>query len=438
MSILKKKLLVSVEKIWTAHKAFLFFSISRQIGALIISIVLSNTDVGLSFIGNYEILLFVGITFTFFVSQGFFDSFNLLFKNANRKSAFTVYFISLLASIAIVGLLIGFEASIVGFLISTSKVEFFFLFCIHLIFDFNTWLTPIFLWRKGFKRLLTYYSFIVNGLWILVVTLPAILKLNLQLIFIGLIGLSLLKHIFLIGLLLSYSCFSFDWTWGKDWLKKSIPFMGYALLGGLHLIADNWMVGHYFPGDKELFAIFRYGARELPLSIIIAAAFSAVTIPLLQKNTIASLKDYKKKSKQLLHVFFLFAIFSMIFAKKLFIAVYGSAFELSAHIFGVYLLVIISRLLIMKPFIMTQNLNHWLVPIALSELFINVVISYLLVPILGIIGIAWGTVIAYTYEKLFMIILLKLKSKWSLSQFLSIPTFTLYSIILTICFFLVF
>lgn len=214
--------------------------------------------------------------------------------------------------------------------------------------------------------------------------------------------------------------------------------MGYALLGGFHLITDNWLVGHYFPGNKELFAIFRYGARELPMSIIITSAFATAAIPMLQNNSNSSLTEFKKKSSHLIQFLFLLAIFSMVFTKHIFAFVYGSAFDLSAHIFGVYLLVIISRVLILKPFIMTHNLNHWLVPIAISELLVNVVVSYFLVPILGITGIAWGTVVAYSYEKIFMILLLRFKKKLPLSQYVSLPIFTFYAAVLIICYLVIF
>jgi O-antigen/teichoic acid export membrane protein len=438
VSFLKKILPVSGEKFWTAHKAFHFFAISRQLGTFIISIVLPNSDIGLSFIGNYEFLLFIGISFTLFLSQGFLDAFNLLYKDSNNRFPFSVYFFSLLIGFLIVSILIGFENSIVHFLTSSSKVEFYLLYSIHLFLDFNTWLTPIFLLRKGYKKMLTYYAIIVNSLWIILVTLPPIFNWNLQFIFIGLIILSILKQTFLVILLYKYATFSIDWISVKVWLKKSFPFMGYALLGGLHIIADNWMVGHYFPGDKEIFAIFRYGARELPLSIIIASAFATANVHILQENSVSGLIEFKKKTRQLSHVFFLFAIFSLLFAKQIFILIYGNAFELSAYIFGVYILVIISRLLVLKPLIMAYNLNHWLVPIAISELFVNVIVSYLLVPVLGIVGIAWGTVVAYSYEKIFMVIILQLKSKLSLGQYFSMPSFAFYTVVMIICYLLVF
>lgn len=437
MSFLKNKRLEFVEK-WTAHKAFHFFSISRQLGTLIISVVLSNTNVGLSFIGNYEILLFIGITFTLFVSQGFLDSFNLLFEDAKNGSIFSVYLISSIVSLILFGILIGLESPIVRFLTSNSEINFYTLYCIHLFFDFNTWLTPIFLLRKKHRRSLTSYAIIINGAWILVVIIPAIFNWSLQFIFIGLIAVSLVKQFYLIGLLIKNSSTSIDWLWGINWLKKSVPFMGYALLGGFHLITDNWLVGHYFPGNKELFAIFRYGARELPMSIIITSAFATAAIPMLQNNSNSSLTEFKKKSSHLIQFLFLLAIFSTVFTKQIFAFVYGSAFDLSAHIFGVYLLVIISRVLILKPFIMTHNLNHWLVPIAISELLVNVVVSYFLVPILGITGIAWGTVVAYSYEKIFMILLLRFKKKLPLSQYVSLPIFTFYASVLIICYLVIF
>lgn len=437
MSFLKKKLFVSVDKIWTAHKAFHFFSIFRQLGTLIISIVFSNADIGLEFIGNYEFLLFIGTTFTLFVSQGFLDAFNLLFDSTNRKITFSVYSISLLVGIVIGAFLIGFESQIVHYLTSTSEVAFYQLYAIFIIIDFNTWLTPILLLRGDNKKTLTLYTIVVNTLWVIIVTLPVILNFNPQWIFIGLIGISVFKQFFLIVLIIQHADCTIDWNIGREWLRKSVPFIGYALLGGFHLIADNWMVGHYFPRDKEIFAIFRYGARELPFSIIIAAAFSTAIVPVLQKKNTYGLKTFKKKWKKLSSILILLAFFALVFSKKIFLIVYGAEFELSAEIFSIYILVILSRILILKPLIMTQNLNHWLVPIAISELIVNVSLSYLLVPIFGLSGIAWGTVIAYSYEKIFMILLLKIKNKLSPVQYLSIPHFTMYVVIIIICFVLV-
>jgi O-antigen/teichoic acid export membrane protein len=339
--------------------------------------------------------------------------------------------------IVIGAFLIGFESQIVHYLTSTSEVAFYQLYAIYIIIDFNTWLTPILLLRGDNKKTLTLYTIVVNTLWVMVVTLPVILNFNPQWIFIGLIGISVFKQFFLIVLIIQHADCTIDWNIGREWLRKSIPFIGYALLGGFHLIADNWMVGHYFPRDKEIFAIFRYGARELPFSIIIATAFSTAIVPVLQKENTYGLKTFKKKWKKLSSILILLAFFALVFSKKIFLIVYGAEFELSAEIFSIYILVILSRILILKPLIMTQNLNHWLVPIAISELIVNVSLSYLLVPIFGLSGIAWGTVIAYSYEKIFMILLLKIKNKLSPVQYLSIPHFTLYAVIIIICFVLV-
>ena len=70
--------------------------------------------------------------------------------------------------------------------------------------------------------------------------------------------------------------------------------------------------------------------------------------------------------------------------------------------------------------------------VSLIEIIVNVFFSILLIRHLGIVGVAYATIIAYFLEKLLLVIYLRVKMNIPMSQYTSIRWFTLYTVAILI------
>ena len=210
--------------------------------------------------------------------------------------------------------------------------------------------------------------------------------------------------------------------------------IGYALISGFPPVFDSWLVGWFYK-DESSFAIFRYGARELPLAIALANALSAAMIPEVTKNKTAAFTIIKQKSLKLYHLLFPLSILLMLTSKWWFPLVFNADFEGSAEIFNVFLLVIISRLVFPQTILMALKETKIILGISILELLLNVVLSILLVQKFGLIGIAFGTVAAFWFEKIAIAIYLHFKHEISFENYTPVGWFLGYSFLLVLSYF---
>ena len=160
----------------------------------------------------------------------------------------------------------------------------------------------------------------------------------------GLVLLSGIRFLWLLTVLSDYSRIDFDLQLLKKYCFISIPLILYALLSGFPAMFDNWLVGWYF-SDKEVFAIFRYGYKELPIAVALATGLSNAMIPEVVENKVLAIKKIKARSKRLFHYIFPLTILMMLTSKWWFPVVFNNEFTESASIFNILLLIVVSRLL---------------------------------------------------------------------------------------------
>ena len=189
-------------------------------------------------------------------------------------------------------------------------------------------------------------------------------------------------------------------------------------------------MGFNFDGDEAFFAIFRYGARELPLAMALANAFSTSMLPEVATNLQFSLKIIKEKSVKLLHLLFPISIVAMLSSSFLFPLVFNESFSDSAIIFNVFLLVIISRLIFPQTILIGLGENKMVLLFSIIELGFNIALSFVFVQHWGLAGIAMGTVIAFFMEKLMMAIFLYTRFRISPGQYCHLNIFAVYSLLL--------
>jgi O-antigen/teichoic acid export membrane protein len=181
-----------------------------------------------------------------------------------------------------------------------------------------------------------------------------------------------------------------------------LPLILSFLLSGSSDYIDGFLVTSHFGSDA--FAIFRYGAREFPVSLLLANALSTAMVPALSihKTEQEGFDQLKKSSLRLMHFLFPLTIALMLSSTYLYPLIFRKEFMESAPIFNVYLLLIVSRMIFPQTVVMAKQSTGIVFKIAIIEIIVNVLASYLLMLKFGIIGVAWGTVIAYYTEKLFL------------------------------------
>ncbi|MFT7119882.1 MAG: O-antigen/teichoic acid export membrane protein [Neolewinella sp.] len=196
----------------------------------------------------------------------------------------------------------------------------------------------------------------------------------------------------------------------SPWLKAAWPLMIYATVSALVTAFDPWFVNYWYDGDEDVFAVFRYGARELPLLAAFTNGAMVVVLPRLTEAPSAGLDLLKESSRRLMHWIFGGAILLMVTAPWWWTLVFTEMFAESRPLFQAYLFVVASRLLFPVPVLTAMGHTRMLMVFGLLELVLNVLISILLVPHFGLMGIIWATVLAYLIDKVCLMYYLRYRT----------------------------
>ena len=195
-----------------------------------------------------------------------------------------------------------------------------------------------------------------------------------------------------------------------DWIKLSRPLMAYATVGALVTAADPWLVNYWYGGDPEVFAVFRYGVRELPLLAALISGMTVVAIPLIARDRAAGLIELRVQSRKLFHYVFALTLTILLTADWWWTRVFTPTFADSLPVFRTYLLVVGCRLVfamsVLTALTQTRRIYLW----GVLELVVNVVLSLLLAPHYGLVGIVWGTVVASYFHEACLVLYLRYRT----------------------------
>lgn len=418
---------------FSKSQALQIFQVLRQGCIILISILLAKSGISTHEIGNYELLLFIASSLTFFwvsgLIQGMLSVFPTL-KEADQKGfVFQIYLLFTGLSILVFLLLYLGQNSLVPLLTGQQELAYFHWYIIFLLVNIPTYLVEyLYLLKDKARAIILWGMFIFIGQIIAFVG-PIYLGYDLKYGFWGLIVLGIVKHLWASIQIGFYGKFDLQFKYFKEFLKVSAPLMAYALVAGFALLFDNWLVGWYYQSE-EAFAVFKYGARELPLATALAAALSAAMIPELVNPSEEGLELLKQKATRLMHYLFPISIILLLFSDYLYPLVFSDAFVESAAVFDVYLLILISRLLFPHSILIAIKKTTLLWYTSLVELLINIVLSCLLVKFWGMPGIALATVIAFLFEKLWYVYYLSRHKQIPFSSYTSTVVFGSYSLLL--------
>jgi len=414
-------------------RLFQGFNIVRQVAVILGSIILTKSAMSTEDIGKFETLNYLGQFISLFWVNGLTQAFLAIYpkvadreKKAFISSTFAFFFgLSLLSSLILV---LG-RPLLLPFLIEARYIEGFYWFCLYSLINIPSLLIPSMLMLRGdSKELLRFTVFYFVGYTIVFL---------LNLLFGGeLINLLILLNAFAFALLaisgtmsLTFNLNAYKLQWVKRLLLIGSPLIGYALLSGIAPLFDSWLVQRFYT-DKSVFAIYRYGAREFPLTVTLAIGLGTALVPAVSHNLTRGMEEIRKRSRRLYPVIFGASALLILTSKYFFPIVFNPSFASSSAVFNLYVLLIISRMVYPQTIMMGLKRTRVLLYIAIVELMINITVSFALAFRFGLAGIAAGTVIAFTSEKVLQMAYLKWKKNINPDQYLDIKRYGVYSLLL--------
>ncbi|THH39384.1 lipopolysaccharide biosynthesis protein [Neolewinella litorea] len=195
-----------------------------------------------------------------------------------------------------------------------------------------------------------------------------------------------------------------------EWLRQSRPLVAYASVAALVSAVDPWIVNYWSGGDEDVFAVFRYGVRELPLLAALISGMTVVAIPLIARDGAAGLDLLRRQSRQLFHYVFALSLVMMLTAHWWWTLIFTPVFAESLPIFRTYLLVVGCRLVFAMTVLTALKETNRIYLWGLAELLVNVALSLALAPRFGLQGIIWATVIASYFHELCLVLYLRYRT----------------------------
>lgn len=416
-----------------------FFQLFRFGILFLISIIFSKSSLSQGEIGIYETFLLIAGGVSFFWISGLLQSLMPLFKHSRShenstdnnpvlfNSALLMLFMSTLAGIA-VWLADSFLADILS--LHTDSVPYLKILVAYIILSGpNNLIEYVFLLKNQSKNIIIY-AVVSLSLQLFFVTAPVLLGYDLGYGLYGLVAVNMLKFVLLVYLVRKYSKIKLSLPYLKEHILLATPLILSILLSGSATYFDGFLVSYHF--DEAKFAVFRYGARELPFVVLLANAFSNAMIPefSLPAKRKQAMEHMKQRSAKLMLYLYPVTIIFLLTSRWLYPVVFNPSFTESATVFNVYLLVIFSRLLFPQTILIGWRKTRAIMFSSLIEILINIGLSLWLIQIFGLVGVAWATVIAYLAQKIILMAYLWYRKNIPPARYIPVRAWALWSILL--------
>jgi O-antigen/teichoic acid export membrane protein len=425
-----------VKKQFNSISAFQFYQLVRYATLILIGVVFTKTAITQSEIGEYETFVFIAGAVSFFWLNGLQKALlPLTAQNTGTKShIFSSFVIIQVFSIVAAVFLFFMQPVFSKFLLNGKSIPEIWLLLAFIIFGVPANLIEYFYLIKKQNSAIVIYSIVSFTVQLALVTVPAILGYGINMALKGLVLASLLRYIWLWIILISNNEIGYSHSFVKEHLKLGGPLIAATFLSGSAQFVDGFIVTSYF--DENTFAVFRYGARELPLAMLLANALSSAMLPDFAKEDQLKLNLQKLKESvtRLMHFLFPLTAVLLLITHPVFPVIFNPKFAESATIFNIYLLIIISRLLLPQTLLNGLQISKPIMIAALLELTLNVVLSLILVQFFGIAGIAFATFIAYLFEKIYLSIEVRRRLNVRLADYIPVKVYLFYSVAIMVIF----
>lgn len=418
-------------------KSLQLFQLIRYGSLLLIGILLSKSALGKVNIGLYETFLLIAGAFTFFWVNGFLKVMLPVSseKNTDDKKVLVFNTFILLFGLATLSaiLVLVLNKPFSLFLLNGNKVPMPLLLAFYIFMNSPALMIEYIYLINNRSRSILIYGVITFTLQIAAVGLPPFFGFGLATVLYCLAGIAVLRFVWLMAVLGEFASINFQWPIIREYVKHGLPLVLSTLLSSSARYIDGFIITSQF--SPEDFAVFQYGARELPLAMLLANSLSMATLPRLSKKDIASpLAEFRSEVYRLNWLLFPVSIILLLTSHWFYPLVFNPEFAASATIFNVYLLLVISRLLFPQTLLTAKRMNNIIVRASFFEILINVSLSLILAIKIGIIGVAYATFVAYLFEKIYLAIACKRKLNVSIISYLPLKIYIVMSGLLILTF----
>ncbi|HNX66930.1 MAG TPA: polysaccharide biosynthesis C-terminal domain-containing protein [Bacteroidales bacterium] len=412
----------------------------------IISVVFTKSHLTRAEIGQWEMFLFISSLLSFFWVSGIIQSLLTLYNrnrtfrslgDVNARKSPEIYnsflllvFFSLL--IFALGMPVNYVFPTSGMIRAVPYSNL--LFWYILLSNPVAIIEYIYLLNNRSHRILQYgiYTYVAQ---IFLVLVPVIMGKDLLWAVYGLFIITFARWIWLITLLRRYTIMEFSWDYIREQLRIGAPLIITFLISGSSQYVDGLIIRAKY-SDPGVFAMYRYGAKEFPLTLLLANGLSNALLP--HFSTREGMKDalatLKKRSRKLINILFPATMVTMFFARWLYPRMFTPEYIRSADVFLIYLLLVIPRLIFPQTIVIGRKKTHITLIAAIIEIAINVPLSLLLIKPYGVAGVAIATFFVYSLEKLFLMGYVWAKMKIKPTQYIPLARYLIFSVLTAMLF----
>jgi len=426
------------------------FQLMKPVIFFIVSIVLTKSSLSTQDIGQWEMFMFISGLLTFFWVTGIIQSLLPLYHrnktyrkigdNGVDKSPEIFNAFLLLCFFSLLFFILGHSLK-GNFSVfhNRGNVPFINLLLLYILLSSPVCLIEyIYLLNNRSYRIFQYglYTFVAQLIFIIT---PILLGKDIIWSIYGLLLISGFRWIWLIILLRRYTEMKISVDFIKEHLYLGIPLIITTLISGSGQYIDGIIISAYYK-DPAIFAVFRYGAKEFPLVLMLANGLNAALLSEFstREKMKESIEKIRVKSKSLMHFLFPATMVMMLIARWLYPIMFRQDFERSSGVFLVYALLIIPRLVFPQTIVIGRKKTHITLIAAIIEIVVNISLSLLMLKLgYKIVGVAVSTFVAYVVSNLFLVLYVWFKMNIKPAEYIPLKVFAIYSFLIGILFILI-
>lgn len=419
-------------RIKTLTQAYQFYQVLRFSILILLSIILVKLSFTTFETSYFELFLFIVNILTFFWISGIGNSILTYFPRlevSQQKGFFQSAFF-LLQTLGLIASLIFFAFDGFSIFSGYNGNNTILMVSIYIFLYSPTVLVELSYILAEKRKSLINYALLSYLSQLMIISLTAYFYQNINAVFISLIIWILGRWLWTIKEVFSVSlrAHTFSYKTNKDFIIFSLPIIVHILFSNSSEFIDGILVERFFPSDQ--FSLFRYGAREFPLILVLVGALRTAMIPAAVRNSIKAAAEIRSSINQLMHIFFPLAIVLTFSSRQIYIFFYNQDYAYSAVLFNIYLLTITSRVILAEVFIYASGRNRVFMLVSFLEVIFNITLSLILLRWFGLAGIALASFFAFSLSKAYLGYYVKKYLGVKMNEYINIRTYIIYSALL--------
>jgi len=426
--------------------ALQYFQIIRYGVLILTGIVFTKSEPSLSKgeIGLYETFILLSGVLCFFWVTGLIQSLLTLYnknKTYNEDDGkkpeilFNSFVLIILFNLLTIGVFLAFNGVIANIFTEKESIPNFDILIVYIFLINPTFLIEYYYLLNNKPRSILIYGTLSFVVQFFLVAAPVSFSYPVYYSLVGLCIAALFRFGWLLVIIITKSRLKFNLGFIKEHLNVAWPLIVSSLLAGSAQYTDSLLVAGYY-SDAD-FAIFRFGARELPLALLLTNSMSNAFLPIFSDESRFkdSLNSLKNKTRKLAHFLFPLTLILLITSNLFFPVVFNEDFTYSAKIFNIYLLLLISRMFFPQTVLIGMQKTKVILFASFMEILVNIVFSIIFIQYFGLIGVAFATVLAFFTEKVILVVSLY-KYGIKLTEYSPLKEIIFYSILTIIIYML--